>query len=87
MQIFVTGVKIPGNPRKTFTLDYFNGTDTVRTLQLVICNKFNIPWEYIYLVYGCKTLNSERTLSDYNIVKESSIEVRFRHGNTPVKFS
>ena len=29
MQIFVTGVKIPGNPRKTFTLDYFEENDTV----------------------------------------------------------
>ena len=86
MQIFVTGVKIPGNPRKTFTLDYFKGNDTIRSLKLVICNKFNIPWEYIYLIFGCKTLNLERTLSDYNIVKECSIEVRFRHGNIPVRF-
>lgn len=87
MQIFVTGVKIPGNPRKTFTLDYFEGNDTIRSLKLVICNKFNIPWEYIYLIYGCKTLNLEHTLNDYNIVKECSIEVRFRHGNMPIKFS
>ena len=86
MQIFVTGVKIPGNPRKTFTLDYFEENDTVRSLKLVICNKFNIPWEYIYLIFGCKTLKLESTLSDYNIVKESSIEVRFRHGSIPVKF-
>lgn len=82
MQLFVTGVKIPGNPRKTFTINHFNDRDTIRSLKLVICNKFNIPWNIFYMVCGSKTLNLDNSLQDYNITKECTIEVRFRNGQS-----
>ena len=76
MQLFVIGARQKGSDRSTFTLNDFSEEDTVRTLKLVISNKFCIPYDIFYLVAG-KHL-TRGTLGENNISNEQSIRVIFR---------
>ena len=80
MQLFVTGVRQKGVDRRIFTLNEFCKEDTVRTLKLVISNKFCIPYDIFYLVAGRHLIKG--TLSENNISKEQSIRVVFRSGGS-----
>ena len=78
MQLFVTGVRQKGVDRRTFTLNEFCKEDTVRTLKLVISNKFCIPYDIFYLVAGKHI--TKGTLEENNITNEQCIRVVFRAG-------
>ena len=80
IQLFLTGVQEKNSNRKTFVINEFESYDTIRSLKLTISNKFNIPYNVFYLIYSGKMLVDEKTLSDYNLQSECSIQVIFRAG-------
>jgi hypothetical protein len=80
MQLFVVGVRQKNSSRKTFTLNHFSEDDSIRTLKMVISNKFCVPIKLFYLVSESKTLNEDGTLKKFGITNESTIHVMFRAG-------
>lgn len=81
IQLFLTGVQEKNSNRKTFVINEFESYDTIRSLKLTISNKFNIPYDIFYLLYSGKMLVDKKTLSDYNLESECSIQVIFRAGS------
>ena len=79
MQLFVKGVQQKGSNRSTFTINDFNENDTVRSLKLVISNKFCIPYNIFYMVVAGKHLK-ENTILKGIVNNESTIYVVFRAG-------
>ena len=80
IQLFLTGVQEKNSNRKTFVINDFESCDTIRSLKLVISNKFSIPYDIFYLLYSGKMLVDKKTLSDYNLESECTIQVIFRAG-------
>ena len=80
IQLFVTGMRQKDSDRKTFTLNDFKETDTIRTLKMVIANKFCVPIDLFYITVSSKTLKDENTLKFYNLVNECTVHCSFRAG-------
>ena len=82
MQVFIKGI----STQKYSTIQTINDikkTDSLRILYVILNNMFNLTTKHYYLYQNTKILpvTDDKTLEDYNIMKDTTIYIHFRLGN------
>ena len=75
MQIFIeaTQLRAINNNKKWIAINYLESENTIYNIKQILSNKFNIPIETFYLIFGGRILDNKLTLKYYNIESESTL--------------
>jgi hypothetical protein len=87
MQIFIKGISRQKGCNIQ-TINDIEETDSTRILYIILNNMFGLQQKDYYL-HNSKILefSNKKTLADYEIGKDSTLNIHFRIGNArPVKF-
>tara|TARA_B110000977_G_scaffold196179_1_gene276041 strand:- start:131 stop:391 length:261 start_codon:yes stop_codon:yes gene_type:complete len=80
MQLFIRGISLQKDSNIQ-TINDMKKTDSTRMLYATINNMFDITEDCYYLYQGNKILAvTDKKLEDYNIGKDSTINIHFRLG-------
>ncbi len=64
--------------RRTITTLEVKASDTIKNVKAQITNKAGIPFHLFYLLFMGKMLDERRTVADYNIQENDTIELNLR---------
>ena len=75
MQIFIeaTPLRSINNNKKWIAINYLEPENNIYNIKQIISNKFNIPIETFYFIFGGRILDEKLTLKYYNIESESTL--------------
>jgi type VI protein secretion system component Hcp len=62
---------------KTIVIDC-DENDTIEEIRTLVSNKTGVPMDYVRLTLRGKILQDRATLEDYNITKETTIDITYK---------
>lgn len=86
MQIFVevSELRSINKNNKWTAINHIIPDNTIYNIKQIISNKFNIPIDSFYLMFGGRILDNNLSVKHYHITSESTLRFSSRFG-TPVR--